>query len=422
MGTKAAGLFAVVVILGACTGGQTSETRDPAELVTPEVTTEVTPAPREPDRGTEEPGQLAILGADGLHLRDADGQNDVLLAPADARPSSPAFSADGARLAWAQVNDLGQFELAVAFVDNPGEVTTSASPISAFFLSWSPDGSHIASLGNAPGGVGLAVAAVDDELVEMPSLVLTDQPLYFSWSSSSDRFLTHTSAGSGVVDLDGVRQQVLADVGAYQTPIWLHDGRMVLIEPNGDQGVVTLVDGEDRTILANVPGGALLVADPMGERVAIVSRNQTDTAPTIVNVGFQAVPTVNSGVAIVDLGSGSVETVTLERRWLASFSPDGLSLLTLSVTDQANRGRWDIWRGGRSIASIAFTPSRLAAATRFPFYDQFVQAGTRWAPDGASFAFARSTPASAAGEIVRYDVATGEMTVIGSGRLALWRP
>jgi len=418
MGTNLAGLIAALVMLGACTGNQSNDARDPASV----SVTEVVPAPTDLDPTPGDLGQLVVLGADGLYLRDADGTNDLLLAPAEAQPGSPAFSPDGARLAWSQVNDAGQFELAVAFVDNPGEISTSDSPISAFYLSWSPDGSHIASLGNAPGGVGLAVAAVGDGTVEAPLVVLTDQPLYFSWSSSNDQFLTHTSAGSGVVGLDGLRQEVLAAAGQYQTPIWLSDGRMVLIEPSGDQGVVTLVDGDERTILANVPGGALLVADPMGARVAIVSRNQTDTAPTIVNVGFQAVPTVNSGVAIVDLGTGLVETVTLERRWLASFSPDGLSLLTLSVTEPANRGRWDIWRGGRSIASITFTPSRLAAATRFPFYDQFVQAGTRWAPNGASFAFARSTSGSSAGEIVRYDVATGEMTVVGSGRLALWRP
>jgi len=414
----AAGLVAVMLVLGSCIGGGTAEAEDEG------VATSVGPAPNGAEQApaASEPGRLVVLGADGLHLRDSDGTNDVLLAGPDVRPSSPAFSADGAYLAWSQVNDLGQFELAVAAVDNPSEQSTSDSPISAFYLSWSPDSSHIAALGNAPGGVGLAVAAVGGGMVDVPELVITDQPLYFSWSSSSDQFLTHTSAGSGVVDLDGLRQQVLAEVGQYQAPIWLRDGRMLLVEPGNDHEVVTLVDGDIGTELASVPGGALLVADPRGERVAIVSRNQTDTAPNIINVGFQAVPTVGSGVAVVDLVTGAVETVTLERRWLASFSPDGSSLLTLSVTDRLGGGRWDIWSDGRSIASIPFAPSRLTAATRFPFYDQFVQAGTRWAPDGASFAFARSVAGSAAGEIVRYDVASGETTVIGSGRLVLWRP
>jgi Tol biopolymer transport system component len=82
-------------------------------------------------------GAFAFEREDGIYLADADGGNIRLLLEGRA---SPAWSPDGSRLAFVDVDDSGNFVVGVA--TREGEILWEGSP--GIDPAWSPDGGHLA--------------------------------------------------------------------------------------------------------------------------------------------------------------------------------------------------------------------------------------------------------------------------------------
>lgn len=80
---------------------------------------------------------LLVERPDGIHVANADGSGARLLV---ADVASPAWSPDGSRVAFVDVDESGNFVVGVATVD--GEIVWEGSP--GIDPTWSPDGAHLA--------------------------------------------------------------------------------------------------------------------------------------------------------------------------------------------------------------------------------------------------------------------------------------
>jgi TolB protein len=95
-------------------------------------------------------------------------------------------------------------------------------------------------------------------------------------------------------------------------------------------------------------------------------------------------------VSVLDIRSGRSERVNGLPTTAFHWSPDGrrLLLMTPEEGDDPTTHRWHVWDGRRTQAiGPAFLPSPTYLREYVPFFGQYAQSMTLWAPDGRAFAF-----------------------------------
>jgi Tol biopolymer transport system component len=332
------------------------------------------PAPSTPSPTVATPDRLIVLGDDGnLRSMAPDGTNVVPLttdAGPDVQIDQPVASPDGASVAWVEIRS-GQTSVVIA--SRTGQpLQTVPMGIVPFFLQWDPTSTNIAYLGNAAQGLGMgvirnAVTAPEDVAIGGGS------PFYLSWSPNGSELLVHVGATQlGVTGVNHQLRRVHDRPGRFQAPIWLADGRTVYDRVHGTEQQLIVADGRARHVLDTFTGSIAFDASPDGSRLAY----------RIDGSGSR------DGLYVQPVGGGKPTLVTHVGAPAFFWSPTGSDLLLLTVTGRGSSRRavWRIWSGDRvRTATGPYQPSQTFSSEYLPFFDQYAQAFTPWAPDGSAF-------------------------------------
>ncbi len=429
MGTLRHSRIALLIVaagaLAACTI-TFGEPGDDASRSSPEVSAEPTPG----GPTISAPGRLAVLEADGsLYTAEADGSDrrDLITSPgAELTALQPAWSPDGDRLAWviSQARD-GAIAGAIVVAGPQGEhPAVTPTPFVPYYLAWSPTGDRVAFLGaggdpEAPVQMGVLEVGRADAHV-----VAGGEPfLYFAWGPDGRRVLAHAGFDRlEEVDLDGRSTPVSKRPGLFATPAWSDDGRTLVYVERGRDGLqrlVASVDGTSPQVLVEGRGALSFVLRPDGRAVAYQMLGERDG-----DLFDRRATEPGDGVRVVDLRTGAQRRATSIRAMTFWWSPDGEQLLALAPEPESSGEipfLWQIWNGRRTLeAEGRHSPTLQVLRDYAPFFTQYAQSATPWAPDGSAFAFPVSSP-DGAGQIVVQEVG-GNPAAIGPGVYVTWSP
>jgi TolB protein len=360
-------LLAGLLVLAACS--------ESAEITTTTAGA-TTSTPPDTSAGT---GRLAILDAEGnVAVVDPDGSNLEQIT-SDAGPENlytqPLWSPDAAALVWGRATGSGFSVVLHDIGDNESRsITTANLP---FYMSWSPDGSRLGVLHNGEGGIDFNLVDVEGTTIMR---VDNGAPYYFSWRPDGGLLVTHVGVDKvETIDPAGNRTPAAATGPAYLSPQWTDVGIYHVV----DDALVLENDSGDREPVAEVEGLVMFVASPDGSRVAL----QTTGGDDAIDVGLAETPEVPSGnVVVLDVSTGSVETVSDQPALGFFWSPDGSSLLTLIPGEDALEP--SVWRDGDTREYDGYIPPGTMLQDTFPFFPQYAQSIVFWAPDSSAFTFA----------------------------------
>lgn len=392
MGRRLIWAVALVLAVGACsqeaddsttttpsTGSTTTAPSSSSTTTTPSSssTTALDPPPIVTDLG-----RLAIVDASGnIVVMDPDGSNRQAITDRGENPvlyMQPVWSPDGTRLAWGQRTGSG-FGIGIG---RPGtdESRTLTTPDLPFYTYWSPDNRHLGALHNGDSGVQFQIVDTDAETTE---LLDEDAPFYFSWSPSGDRVVTHAGVSrTETITPDGHRVELAPTDGAFLAPQWTEIGMFHVV---GGELVREDETGE-RAPIAAVSGLTMFVANPQGSHVAL----QTTGDGSPITASTEEYPTVLSDrVVVVDVDTGAIETVDDALALGFFWSPDGRSLLALTISQNGVVPK--VWTlDGEERQFTPYQPSGPMLRDTFPFFPQYAQSVSFWAPDSSAFAFSGS--------------------------------
>jgi len=350
------------------------------------------------------PPLLVVTEDHAVAAISPDGETVELVAPDPNRLVSQATWAPDGRLAvWTEV-DRAAGQAVIAMGDSQGQrrIDGGTTP---FFYAWSPDGAHVAYLGNSPEGTGVAMGLVD-VAAGTARLVDAGAPYYLDWAPDGSRLAVHVDTTFlGFVDLEGTRTPLATAGGLFQAPQFLDDGRLLVATGGESQGVALSEQSGEPVLIAPTTGGTFFSASAGGALLAY-----TDTADAPI-LGSLAVMRINNG-----------DPATISEGPVVAFewSPSGEKLLFLTVNEAGTALIPQVWEASGLTAYEELLPTQVMISQYLPFWDQYSRVLTLWAPDGASFVL----PADGenGGSIVIYDVGTGETTRVTAGLFASWAP
>ena len=397
MRLRPAALIATVIVAAACTGA-------------PEGPSGALSSLPEPVHGE----RLLVLMEDGAVVTIApDGSEMRSLVPSPGEGvdvKQPVWSPDGRSVAWAEfeVDDSGAHSRVVTSDPEGASRTEFAVETGTFFLQFDPTSSRIAYLGNYRGAVGMGVAERTADGSPTAMTLGAGRPFYLSWSPEGDLLLIHVGSQTlGTLDLEGNLEEIGDTPGIFGAPVWLPDGRMVYAVIDGQRQTLVVRDGDSPKELVRFNGAIEFIVSPDGTRIAY--RVTGEDGP--------------GGVEVVNIRSAKSQTATATATSAFHWSPDGRRLLLMAAAEgEAATHGCLVWEGGEATSlGPTFLPSATFLREYVPFYGQYAQAMTLWAPDGRSFAF----PGTIGGEtgiwVQKLD-ATEPTLVLDGGSVVAWSP
>jgi hypothetical protein len=312
-------------------------------------------------------GPLLVLETGGgVSIAQLDGSSMVLEESNQGIFSQqPTWSPDGRLAVWTAIDQANQeFWIAMGDLDNQRRIETPTAP---FYYAWSPDGSLVAFLGNAPAEQGVALGIIDVASGEA-KLIDGGAPYYLDWHPDGKSLAIHVAGRVlALVDLEGVRTEIPVVTGPFQTPAFLPDGRLLVRGLDG----LALVDPAGLTVpLAPVSGITMFSATGRGDRVAY-----TDSGPGQGLGELRVVETEAGEPTVVDPGP------------VAGFEwdPTGANLLFFTLDLNAGQLIPKVWDGAQARAYPGYTPSPAFVRQYLPFWDQYTRSLTLWSPNGDAF-------------------------------------
>ncbi|HUG32746.1 MAG TPA: hypothetical protein VMM14_07635 [Acidimicrobiia bacterium] len=373
MGRRIVWLIALISVLAACSEDQDA----PGETSSTSSTTTTTSTL--PEEVPSDPGRLAVVDSAGnIIVMEPDGSNLQAVTDRGDDPvlyMQPIWAPDGQRLAWGQRTGTG-FGIGIARVGTD-ETKTLTTPNLPYYTYWSPDGRHLAALHNGDSGVQFQIIDVDDETAE---LLDEDTPFYFSWSPAGDRVVTHAGVSrTQVITPDGEREDLEPTSGTYLSPQWTPNGVFHVVG-----NLLMLEDAQgQRTPLADVSGLTMFVSNAQGTHVALQTTGGSDL--TASTEDFPAI--ASNSVVVVEVETGDTEIVDDALALGFFWSPNGRSLLVLTLS--GSEVVPTVWTSdGEEQVFSPYVPSRSMLRDAFPFFPQYAQSVSFWAPDSSAFAFA----------------------------------
>jgi dipeptidyl aminopeptidase/acylaminoacyl peptidase len=337
---------------------------------------------------------------DSLTALAAEGESVVLVAADPARTVAQATWAPDGRLAvWTEVDSTaGRATIAMGDADDQRRIDGGTVP---FFYAWNPGGDHVAYLGNAPDGSGVAMGLVD-VAAGTARLVDSGAPYYLDWAPDGSRLAVHTdNTDVALIDLEGRRDPLPVEPGLFQAPEYLSDGRILIATAGDERGVAVVgADGAVRTV-GPADGVTFFSSSAAEDLVAYTDNSNNEVLGSLQVVGID--------------GSGH-QTVTEGPVVAFEWSPTGARLLFLTLDRAARALVPRIWETGRLTEFEAVIPTAQTIAQYLPFWDQYSRVLNLWAADAGSFVLAVDRQGS--GEIVLFDVESGQSRRLAAGRFA----
>ena len=397
-----------------------------------------------PDRsqGQSTVSQLAYVGSDDqVYVAAPDGSGARSLTQRVIGLSAdpgwtfrwPTYSQDGRRVAFAGYRSrAGQLlSAAVIVTDLAQEVTTVAlesADLAPIYLYWSPDNRHLTAL--LQHDQSLELYLFDAVGQEQARRLLVGQPLYWSWAQDGKSLAVHLGDATsntdpgwvGLLHLDSAaqREERFSDTpGAFRAPAWSpNGGRLAYAALGGGTSIVTVRDAAgQQTRLASGANDVVFTWSPDGMWLAFA-------------FGVPGGRGLYQGVEVARADGSDRHRVTQEPTAAFYWAPDSVRLAFLGI-DSSMRGlAWSVvnadGKGARTLAS--FVPSD-DFAFQVPFFDQYAQSTTLWAPDshrlvyGAAGSGDRSNGSAAGERIMSLDV-QGQMppAAVAQGSIAVWSP
>ena len=165
-----------------------------------------------------------------IYLIEADGSSRARLTDNDAAETTPSWSPDGARIAFAS-NLFGGWDIHVIDIDGTDQERLTTSAADDLLPAWSPDGSRIAFVSNRDGSSEIYVVRLDGS---QPERLTTDSRVNeisgVSWSPDglSIAFAATRDADTDIFVFslrDGKESQITTASGADLWPSWGPTGR-----------------------------------------------------------------------------------------------------------------------------------------------------------------------------------------------------
>jgi Tol biopolymer transport system component len=231
-----------------------------------------------------------LNGSWGIYSQRVGGRNaTVVVDEPDRDEASPAFSPDGARIAFHESDDDGGIFVAGATGESVRRVTDIG-----FHPAWSPDSTQIAftteRIDSPFSRSSIATLYVVDVSggSARPRQVVDDDAVQPSWSPSGDHLVYWTNTGGQrdiytVAAAGGPRVPVTEDAALDWSPVWSPDGRFIYFSSDrgGDMSLWRIAvdpatgqsQGSPEAVTAGVQASAGLPSfSKDGSRIAFQSR------------------------------------------------------------------------------------------------------------------------------------------------------
>jgi Tol biopolymer transport system component len=330
--------------------------------------------------------RIAYVATDGVHIVNADGTADRLLAGGNELSGKPAWSPDGRWLAFV-LYTAPTMQLVTVGSGAEHVLATDATSID---FAWSPSSRWIA-FDTRPYSDG-TLGVVHPDGTGARSILSSANGIVFSWSTREDRLAYSSSANEVDVEAaDGSGHRQLLDSWA-STLGWSSDGRSLAVCCLGGLRVADVVSGSVRTVAPNL-GAAFFAWSPSGNYLAFAASDGLRVAS-------------GSSVRVVSPDQTSTFAWAPDARSLAYGAADGLK-----IADLAGKVRMLVAGGGAQGGFI-----RTFLWTRPP-------GGTRYAkPEARTLATVSSDALTAAWPIDGLAADGGRVAYVSCGHVFAWTP
>lgn len=204
--------------------------------------------------------RIAFERGGALWVANADGSRAVRLADTANEDESPAWSADGRRLAFVSTGQRGQGGIFVVGADGSGLTSLCRGfcrLLSYWNLAWSPDGSRLAFVAATLGSAGHPpdIYVMDVATSKLTPVTRTraseSAP---SWSPDGSQLAFAADGDLYVSTLDGSPPRALTSgFSVDDAPAWSPDGTRIAFAREGD---VYVMDSDGSGVTRLTPGNA----------------------------------------------------------------------------------------------------------------------------------------------------------------------
>jgi hypothetical protein len=365
----------IVVVLGIVAAGcQSSAARDATS------TTVAAPLTTTPT-ASETPDRIVVATTSGaIAIYDVGGGDVMRVEPSEGSIFRQPAWLDVSTIVFSEVSETGDHALIAADAETGDVVWRAEMETPPFYFLPAPTGSAYAttSLRNDPAGAGL-VAELVGRSGEITALS-DESPFYTSWSPDGQQLAIHIAGRRLDVASATGTATVTSLTGLFQAPVWVDSGLMTLRTVGGTQRLAVWDSGSFNDI-ATLEGPAGFVA--FGNRVAIQPSVRPDTGSVQVGLVTQQVPSVPGGrLVVIDLLSGSMETVSTELALVYQWDQVGERLLYATVGNEPVSLIWHQWSDGETTEIASFSPQSSWFRSFVPFFDQYAQSVQFWSASG----------------------------------------
>lgn len=329
----------------------------------------------------ETPDRIVVATTSGaIVVHDVGGGELMRIDPSEDSIFRQPTWLDTSTIVFSEVSETGDHALIAADVETGDVVWRAEMKTPPFYFLPAPKGSPYAttSLRNNPAGAGL-IAELVDRSGETTALS-NESPFYTSWSPDGQDLGIHIAGQR--LDVSGATgtATITSRTGLFQTPVWIDMGLMTLRTVEGTQSLAVWDNGSFNDI-ATLEGPAGFVA--FGDRVAIQPSVRPDTGSVQVGLVTQQLPSVPGGrLVVINLLSGSMETVSTELALVYQWDQVGERLLYATVGSEPVSLIWHQWSGGDTTEITSFTPQPPWFRNLVPFFDQYAQSVQFWSASG----------------------------------------
>ena len=389
------------------------------------------------------PGRIAYINQNGQVVTiDPDGNNGRLLTDTTFNYQFPTWSPDGRSLAV--IGDETIFLLPDQEDSEAVSLYTDTRQ-NPFYLYWSPDGRLLSFLTNDPRhGIGLRLVAADTPLSDR--LLTTGSPVYWNWTSDSQKLLVHsgisgTDARLALLNTDSFENaEDIAPPGFFQTPGISANGRFWAYAEDLGDGTSWLVVTNRETgerWLERHSGMVAFSWSPVGSQLAFT------------NGAREGSLTAWGPLRLFNAETGETRLLSGNTNLAFFWSPDGRYLAAINTGDNSENFGTNVMKkddGRRPIAAkpnlqpprhefnlaiinletgeerqaLSFVPTGLFISQFLPFFDQYALSHHIWSPN--SDAVVLSVMEESGSQVKIIPVDGGPTTDLGRGDMPFWSP